>query len=168
MVLADAAYPILKLVHVLAAVFLLSHWLLLAVWKAAADRSGDAKQVADVADRIFRLDRQVTTPVALVAFAAGYVIIRPLGMFGGRVGLNGWAVWGLVLFFVAILAWLLVLKPMEARLADLADGHAMKNERPGEEYRRATLLWLVGVGVALAAGVAAAAMMVFKPVVWPS
>lgn len=161
-------YPALKLVHILSATLLLGNWLTLALWKASADRGGDARTIAAICDRVFRIDRQLTGPVALVAFASGYVIIRPLGMFGGRMALNGWAIWGLFLFFFAILVWYFLLRPMEARMADLADHAAEKGQNPSADYRRATVYWLTGIVLALAFGATAAALMVFKPALWPS
>lgn len=166
--MAAEVYLALKLVHILAASLLLGNWATLLIWKASADRSGDPAAVAIVADRVFRIDRKVSGPAAIVAFATGYFIIRPLGEFGGRIGANGWAVWGLVLFFVAVLAWYFGMRPLEARLADLADAARERNEAAGEDYRRATVLWLLFDAVALAAGIAAAFMMIAKPTVWPS
>jgi uncharacterized membrane protein len=157
-----------KLVHILAGVFLLGNWASLAIWKATADRSGDANIMAAVADRVYRLDRKVTTPVAVVAFAAGYGIIRPLGGFGGLVADNGWAVWGLVAFFLSLAVWYFGLRPLEVRMADLAEGSAQRKENASAEYRRASVVWLLLIAVAILLGIVAAGLMVFKPVIWPA
>ncbi|MHB8586758.1 MAG: DUF2269 family protein [Thermoplasmatota archaeon] len=168
MVDLTAIYNSLKLIHIVSAIFLIGNWASLAIWKVTADRSGDSKVIAQIADRIYRIDRKVTTPVAIVAFAAGYGIIRPLGFFGGLIAENGWAIWGLICFFLALAIWFFGMRPLEVRMADLADGSADRGENPSAEYRRMSVVWLGLVALAIILGLVAGALMVFKPVLWPA
>lgn len=153
---------LLKLVHVVAAITLLANLVLLVAWKASADRSGTPAQRAFVLDRVHVLDRRVTAWAGVLTFAAGYPIIRVLGLWGGSIAAAPWALASLVLMTLAGVGWYFVLLPLEVKMADAAEREAAGGALD-PAYARWSGTWSAGVLAVVAVVLAIAALMVFKP-----
>jgi len=153
---------LLKLVHVIASITLLANFVLLVAWKASADRAGTPAQRAFVLDRVHALDKRVTAWAGILTFAAGYPIIRVLGLWGGSIAEAPWALASLILMTLAGLAWYFVLLPLEVKMADAADREAA-GAALDPAYARWSGVWMAGVLAVVATVIAIAALMVFKP-----
>lgn len=160
----DLAYLSLKYLHIIASVVLLGNFIALAGWKIAADRSRDAKAIAFTMDRIHRFDGVITATSGLLVFAFGYIGVRG---FGVRIANAPFAMWGLILMTVAGLVWYFGMRPLEVRMADLAEDALSKGKNPSREYYRASGLWFACVGTVVFLVLVIAALMVFKPDIWP-
>lgn len=153
---------VLKLVHVVAGIVLLVNFALLAAWKVSADRAGDAKTRAFVLDRVHALDRRVTAWAGLATFAAGYPIIRVLGLWGGSISAAPWAFAALVMMTFGGLAWYFGMLPLEVKMADAAD-RAAEGGPLDDAYARWSGAWLALAAVSALDVLVIAALMVFKP-----
>lgn len=160
----DLAYLALKYLHIVASVVLLGNFLALVAWKVAADRSRDVAAMAFTMDRIHRFDGLVTAVSGLLVFAFGYVGVRG---FGTRIANAPFALWGLILMTVAGLIWYFGMRPLEVRMADLSEEALARGQNAPREYYRASGLWFLCVGLVVALVLVIAALMVFKPDVWP-
>ena len=153
---------VLTLVHIVAAITLFANLALVAVWKSWADRSGDAHARAFVMDKVHVLDRHVTPWAAVITFAAGYAIIRILGLFGGRIAAAPWAFASLVVMTVAGLVWYFGLLTLEVKMADAAD-RARDGSALDPAYARWSGSWFALHGLVTLTVLVNAALMVFKP-----
>lgn len=157
------AQTVLKFVHLLAVSFLLGGLGAQAAWKTVADRSRDAKRIADAHDSLLTVDRWITGPSALATFATGYAVIRVLGAFGGSIGGAAWALWGLILLFVSLAIWYFVLRPTGHKLADLADEAVAKKENLPPAFGSRSATWFAAWFAVVGLVVVVAGLMVFKP-----
>lgn len=149
-------YTVAKFVHILGVVLLLGNFIVAALWKARADRSGDPSAMAFARRTLVQADWAFTVPGIVLVLVGGYamVIRRPFPLHG-----LPWLDWGQGLFYLAVLIWLGVLVPAQRRMAALAAG-----SRPiGEEDRQASRRWAMWGGVATLLLVVVLYLMVTKP-----
>lgn len=159
----DAAYLALKSVHVLAASLFLGFWVFALWWKTSTDRTRDARAIAAMSDRLLAADRSFVGWLGLVTFASGYVIVRPLGYYGGRIASAPFALYGLFLLFGSLALWYFALRPLEIRMADAADAAVAAKAGPSEDYARASGTWVLLASLVIALVVVTAVLMVVKP-----
>jgi len=81
----------------------------------------------------------------------------------GRIAAAGWALWGLILMFVAIGVWWFGMRPLEHKMADLADAAVEGRAELGPEYARKSGTWLLLWGGTVGLILVVAYLMVFKP-----
>lgn len=159
----ETARLVLTFIHLVSVAFLLGGLGTQAIWKVSADRSRDARVIAAIHDKLVTVDRAVTGPAAFLTFATGYAVIRVLGYFGGSIGGAAWALWGLILMFLALAFWYFGLRPLELKMADAADAAASGGAQLGPEHARRSATWLVLWAVVVGLIVVVAGLMVFKP-----
>lgn len=153
---------LLKFFHIVSAMIFFGHLTLQAYWKVSTDRSRDVAAIAVMSDRLHRSAR-ITGGAAFLVFATGYPIIRALGLFGGRIATANFALWGLILMFLALALWYFAMRPLEAKMANLADHAREKKENLGVEYARASGVWLTLLLANVAILVVIVYLMVVKP-----
>lgn len=156
---AGAAYDTLRLLHIVGSMLLTGGFALAMVVKLSADRSGDPARAAGVHRALQRGDRLVLATGAALTFIGGYSMIRFLG---GRISQHWFAVWGLILLFVAMGFWYFGPRRLNKRLAEEAESCVASRQPLGREYAKASVGWLAMTGAALAALLVAAFVMVFR------
>ncbi|HWG91102.1 MAG TPA: DUF2269 family protein [Candidatus Thermoplasmatota archaeon] len=161
---AGLAYNFLKFVHVVAVIVLAGNFIGLALWKLLADRSGKVASMAFVTDLLHRMDGAPTAFAGLATFAFGYVGVRG---FGNTIANTPFALWGLILMTVAGLIWYFGMRPLEAKMADLAEDAVERNEKVGRDYWRASGLWLTLDLVVIGLILVITWLMIAKPDIWP-
>jgi len=151
------SYPLLKALHVLGAVLFVGNIIVTAVWKSLADRTRNAV-VIGFSQRLVTLTDIVFTAVGAVLLATtGSVMAMRLGGFH-----DTWLVWGVALFAVAGITWLVVLVPVQTLQARLARGFAHGGTIP-PRYWTLGRIWMAGGIVATVLPLAALFVMVLKP-----
>ncbi|HVL47863.1 MAG TPA: DUF2269 family protein, partial [Candidatus Thermoplasmatota archaeon] len=159
-----AAYLVLKSIHVIAASLFLGYWVFAAYWKVSTDRARDLRVIAATSDRLLRADRAFVLPTALVLFVTGYVIVRPLGYYGGAIAEAPFALYGLFILFGIVALWYFAVKPVGVKLADIADGAVASDARePTPEYIASSATWLLLVALIVLATLVSAILMVWRP-----
>ncbi len=152
-------FQILLTLHIFSAVWLMSHLIGSAFWKARADRSGNLEHIAATAQALVRSDYTFTGP--------GIAGLLLTGIWMG--GLTGWdrfqEPWLAISFLLTILIvilWLAVLLPQQRRLARLAQAGAARGA-PEPAYRRASKVWSIAGGIITLIPLVILVLMVFKP-----
>lgn len=158
-------YLTLKFLHIVASIVLLGNFLALAAWKRVADRSGDVSAMAFTTDRIHALDGRITAWSGLAVFAFGYIGIRYVAEV--RIANAPFALWGLILMTVAGLLWYFGMRPMEVRMADLAENALAKGQNVGRDYWRASGIWFLLNALVVLLILVIIGLMVYKPDIWP-
>lgn len=155
-----ALYLFLKTIHLIGAVLFLGNLVVTAWWKAAADRTRDARVVAFAQKQVARTD--------LLFTAAGAVLL-----FGGGVGnalahqmdflAISWMAWSFYLFLASGAIWIGVLVPTQIEQGRLAVEFGRGGEIP-EEYWRLARRWNRFGALALLPPLVALILMIYKPV----
>jgi len=155
----DLDYRYYKMLHVLGAVLFVGNLAVTALWKSLADRSGDGRVVAFAQRMVTLTDFAFTGPGAGLVLATGLVMAPT---FDERFWTVSWIGWGLALFGLSGLIWLMVLIPLQVRQAQLAREFASGGEIP-ERYRRLSRLWMVWGCVATLLPLCNLYLMVLRP-----
>lgn len=155
----DTMYATLKTLHIFGVILFLGGLLASLYWKLAADRLANAHFSALVHRRIRGMDRHFVGPGALVTFVAGYVMVRG---FGRTIGNTPFALWGLILMFLALAFWWFGLRNVGETLAQEAAIADANDEPLGQVYAQKSVLWLALAFLAVGLVAAVAVMMVFK------
>jgi uncharacterized membrane protein len=151
-------YVLLKVLHVVGATVLLGTGAGIAFFMVMADRTGDARFVAQtarvvvIADWLFTASAVVLQPITGGALAqmAGYPLTR------------GWIAASLALYVVAGVFWLPVVW-MQMRMRNLARAAADAGEPLPAAYHRFYRIWFAFGFPAFAAVIAIVWLMVAKP-----
>lgn len=151
-------YEVAKFFHVFGAVLLFGNAIVSALWKAGADRTGDAAVAGAAARSIGRADRAFVVPGVILLIATGYAMAarRPWPLHG-----LPWLDWGQGLLYLAILVWLLVLGPAQRRMAALTD--APRGGPLPEGYVQASRRWARWNGVVTVLLLVVVFLMTVKP-----
>jgi uncharacterized membrane protein len=155
----EKAYLWLKAVHVLGAILFVGNLLVTAVWKTLADRTRDGRVIAYAQRMVGVTDVAFTGLGAVVVLLTGLLMIIPYGIEMWRVP---WLMWGLGLFMVSGLLWVMVLVPVQIRQAKLARGFAEGGAIP-DDYWRLARVWAIFGTVATLLPVVNVFLMVYKP-----
>ena len=150
---------LLLTLHILFAIWLMSHLISSAFWKARADRSGNPETIATTAQALVRSDLTFTAP--------GVVGILVTGIWMG--GITGWerfqepwlAISFLLTLLIAVL-WLGILMPQGRRMAQYARDQLEGSPHTGR-YERASRIWSITGGILTLIPVVVLFLMVFKP-----
>lgn len=157
--MGEQVYLAFKTAHIFGAVLFVGNLLVTAVWKALADRSREPRIVA-FAQRVVSVTDVVFTGLgAVIVLVSGMLMIVPYDIEFWNVP---WIMWGLGLFVVSALLWILVLVPIQMKQARLAREFADGGEIP-EGYWRLGRLWMVFGLIATALPLINVFLMVFKP-----
>ena len=150
-------YLLLKLVHVVAVVMFVGNIATGVFWKRNADRTRDARIIANAMEGILRSDRLFTIPGVVLIILAGVAT----AMSGGYPILRtGWIFWSLVLFAVSGWAFMAQVGPLQRKLLAVA-----REGAPGwwERYEELSRRWDFWGAIALVTPLLAVALMVLKP-----
>lgn len=155
----DTMYAVLKTAHIFGVILFLGGLLASLYWKLSADRLASAQFAALVHRRIRAMDKHFVGPGALVTFVAGYAMVRG---FGRTIATTPFALWGLILMFIALAFWWFGLRNLGETLAQEAAIADANDEALGQAYAQKSVLWLAFAFLAVGLVAAVAAMMVFK------
>ncbi len=153
------SYEAFKVIHLFGVIVFLGNIIVTGVWKAMADRTGDAKTIA-FAQRLVTLTDWL--------FTAGGVALILVGAYGmaavGDLDLRhtAWLVWGQAIFVVSGIIWVVVLIPTQIVQARQARAFADGGTIP-DSYWRLSRRWLIWGTVATLVPLANLYFMVFKP-----
>ncbi len=158
--MGEQAYLAFKTAHILGAVLFVGNLAVTAVWKVLADRTREPRIVA-FAQRLVTVTDVVFTGLgAVLVLVSGMLMIVPYGIEFWNVA---WLMWGLSLFVVSGLVWILILVPIQMKQARLARAFADGGEIP-DSYWRLGRLWMIFGLIATALPLVNVFLMVFKPV----
>ena len=105
-------YPYLKLIHIAGAILFVGNITVTALWKTAADRTGNPVIVA-WSQRLVRVtDRAFTVPGILLLLGDGLVMALERGPL---VYHSVWVMWGVTLLLASGVIWGVVLVPVQRR-----------------------------------------------------
>ncbi len=155
-----AVYLTLKLVHIVAASVYLSMFVLGPIVKIASDRARDPAISAFIQDRLWRTSPWVVGISGFIVFSTGYAMVRG---FLGKIAGNPFSLWGLIVLFVSLAVWYFAMRPLEAKMANMADENKDTGVGLGDDYRTASGSWLLANGVMVVLVLVANWLMVFKP-----
>jgi uncharacterized membrane protein len=154
-----ALYLFLKTLHIIGAVLFLGNLMVTAWWKAAADRTRDARVVAFAQRQVARTD---------LIFTAGGAAL----LFGGGVGnalahdmdflAMSWTAWSFYLLLASGAIWIGLLVPLQIEQGRLAAEFGRSGQIP-EEYWRLARRWNRFGALATLLPLIALILMVFKP-----
>ncbi len=157
--MGEQTYLAFKTAHILGAVLFVGNLVVTAVWKVLADRTREPKIVA-FAQRLVTVTDVVFTGLgAVIVLVSGMMMIVPYGIEFWNIL---WMMWGLGLFVVSGLVWILVLVPIQMKQARLARAFADGGEIP-DSYWRLGRLWMIFGLVATVLPLVNVFLMVFKP-----
>ncbi len=157
--LMDQTYQLLKVLHLTGVVIFLGNIIVTGCWKFMADRTGNPEIIAFA-------QRQVTLTDYL--FTAGGVALVLAGGMGNvwYAGYNipetKWLSWGVALFSLSGLIWMVMLIPLQIKLAKIAASFQNGGPIP-EEYRKLSVRWNIWGTVAIILPAVNLYLMVCKP-----
>lgn len=131
-----SAYFVLKLVHILSAAVLAGTGVGIAYFKWIVDRTGNASAIRTVSEKVVFADWIFTLPAILVQAATGFALAHLVGY----PLIHGWLLWAIVLFCVAGLCWIPVVR-LQIRMRDLARAYETHGMPIGEKYLRYSRIW---------------------------
>lgn len=147
-----------KALHVVGAILFLGNVLTGALWGTVAVARRDARLVAHTLDVVNWSDAVFTGPGVLLVMYNGLAMARALG----GVGANRFTLWGLAVLWLVVALWLAAIVPAQHRIQRAAR-EAVDGAGWGKGYLAAVLQWSILGGLAGAASVAIAVVMVLKP-----
>lgn len=153
-------YLVLKLVHIGAVVMFLGNISTGVFWKRNADRTRDARLIANAIDGVNRSDRLFTIPGVLLILVAGIAT----AIRGGYPLLRtGWILWALVAFTLSGIAFGTQVGPLQNKLLAVArEGEAGAADW-WTRYESLSRRWELWGAVALLFPLLAMVLMVLKP-----
>ena len=157
--MGEQTYLAFKTAHILGAVLFVGNLVVTAVWKLLADRTREPKIVAFAQTLVTVTDVVFTGLGAVTVLVTGMLMIVPYRIEFWNVL---WMMWGLGLFVVSGLVWILVLVPIQMKQARLARAFADGGEIP-DSYWRLGRLWMIFGLVATVLPLVNVFLMVFKP-----
>ena len=154
----DSTYLVLKLIHIIGAIVFLGNLIVTGWWKAKADYTRDAQVISFAQQQVTVTDFLFTGGGAVLVLIGGIGNVMRLGADAWG---QSWVTWGLALFTVSALIWLLVLIPIQVRQARIIN-NADDGMVP-EQYWKLGRQWIVWGLIAMALPLANVYWMVFKP-----
>ena len=149
-----------KVLHVIAVIVFLGNITVGVFWKAWADRSQDARIIANTIDGIIVADRLFTIPGVIflliggigAAVAAGYPILG-----------TGWILWSIILFVISGLAFVPLVR-VQRLLSATAHQAIDAGSMSWPLYHQISGAWNFWGMIALTAPIIAVVLMIAKPV----
>ena len=129
-------FQILEFAHVLGAVTILGTGMGIAFFMIMAHRTGDARHIALTASAVVVADAVFTAPAVLAQPMTGFMLLRERGW----VVVEDWVLATLVLYGVAAMAWLPVVR-MQIQMRGIARGAAAAGRPLPASYHRLYRLW---------------------------
>ena len=154
----DSSYLWLKTLHLLGVVLFLGNIIVTGWWKVMADRTRDGRIVAFAQRQVTLTDYVFTLGGVLIVLGSGLANVY---LHGLSYASNPWLAWGTALFVASGIIWVVILVPLQAKLARLTRGFAAGQVIP-EEYWRLCRAWNFWGLVATLLPVSVIYFMVFK------
>lgn len=154
----DSSYLWLKTLHLLGVVLFLGNIIVTGWWKVMADRTCDGRIVAFAQRQVTLTDIVFTLGGVVIVLGSGLANVY---LHGITYATNPWLMWGLGLFVASGIVWVLMLLPLQAKLARLARGFGAGQAIP-DEYWRLCRAWNFWGLVATLLPVSVIYFMVFK------
>lgn len=148
---------LIKTLHVLGAVLFLGNIIVAAVWKALADRSGNATIIAHSQRLVTITDFAFTLTGVVLLAVTGPIMATRLGIQRAS-----WVIWGEALFGLAGIVWLAVEIPVQILQARVIRGIGPSADIP-MRYWRLARVWMLGGSIATVLPLAVLVLMVIKP-----
>jgi uncharacterized membrane protein len=153
-------YPMFKMLHLFSAIVFLGNITTGLFWKRHADRTRDARLIRHTLEGIIGADRWFTMPgvLGLVVFGFGAAGVGGLPMLR-----TGWILWSIVLFIASGVAFMAGVVPLQRRMAALAAAGERSGTLDWDAYHKLSRSWDAWGGFALLTPLAAAVLMILKP-----
>lgn len=148
-----------KVLHVLAVVVFLGNITVGVFWKSWADRTKDARIIANTIDGIIVADRLFTIPgvVGLLIGGVGAAVTAGYPILG-----TGWILWSIVLFVISGIAFG-PLSRVQRLLSATAHEGVDSGSISAPLYSQLSGAWALWGNIALVAPLLAAVLMIAKP-----
>ncbi|MBV8172146.1 MAG: DUF2269 family protein [Candidatus Eremiobacteraeota bacterium] len=152
-------YIAFKIIHVFAVIMFVGNITVGVFWKAWADRTKDARIIANTIDGIIAADRIFTIPgiVLLLIGGIGAALVGHIPILG-----TGWILWPIVLFIISGIAFGPVGRSQRL-LSAVAHEAIDAGSINWEIYDRFSGIWNFWGTIALVAPLIAALIMIAKP-----
>lgn len=152
-------FMLFKVLHVLAVIVFLGNITVGIFWKHWADRTQDARIIANTIDGIIVADRLFTIPgvVGLLIGGVGAAVVAGFPILG-----TGWILWSIILFVISGLAFgplVRVQRLLSATAHEAVDSGSMS----WPLYGQFSGAWSFWGSIALVAPLIAAVLMIAKP-----
>lgn len=110
-------YLFLKFLHIASVVAFLGNIVTGMYWAARANRTRDARLIAETFDGIIRSDRVFTVPgvLGIIVTGVGMALHADYALLG-----TGWILWPILLFAASGAMFGAVIAPLQRRIADMA------------------------------------------------
>jgi uncharacterized membrane protein len=150
---------VLLALHILSAVIFVGNIITAAFWKVRADLSGNLETIALTTRAVLIADWAFTGPGILVLLGTGLAMV---GLTGWERFQELWLGLSFVLLIVTGIIWIVVLVPLQRRMARLArDGAA--SGTLDSAYYRTSRMWAIFGGIATLLPVIILFLMVLRP-----
>jgi uncharacterized membrane protein len=153
-------FILFKIIHVAAVIVFMGNITVGVFWKRWADRTQDARIIANTVDGIIVADRLFTIPgvIFLLIGGVGAAVVAGFPILG-----TGWILWSIVLFVISGLAFgplVRVQRLLSATAHEAVDSGSMS----WPLYRQFSNAWDLYGAIALGAPIIAVILMIAKPV----
>ncbi len=132
------SYEILKSIHVFGAVLFLGNIIVTGFWKYFADQTGKPETIAVAQNLVTRTDWVFTFGGVVLVAIGGYGMVH---MGGLDIAATRWLRWGQIFFLTSGLIWVLILIPLQIKLARLA-----RTFEQGAKFQR-SIGGSIGIGI---------------------
>ena len=151
-------YLLLKFLHILGTILFLGNIIVTAFWKAFADRSKNWQ--------IISFSQRLVTYTDIFFTFIGIAMIVTTGLLMARYFQNywdlKWLVWGVTLFIISFLIWIIILIPVQIKLHGIASKFKDTEIIPFQ-YWSFEKVWMVFGVIATVLPFLSLYFMVFKP-----
>jgi len=148
----------LKFLHVTAAVVFLGDIIVTATWKWFADRTGDPSVAAYAQRLVLLTDKYLMLPSIGVLVTTGYIKAHMLQI-------SAWTtpaiLTGQILFFLSGIIWGVILRPIQMRQMEMANGFRVGDVIPAD-YMVLTKRWMLWGGLAIVLPIGSVFMMIYN------
>jgi uncharacterized membrane protein len=153
-------YEWLKVLHIVSVVLFLGNIITGVFWHKHAERTRDARLIAQAVRGVIASDRLFTMPgvVAIIATGVAMALVAGWPIFGTR-----WIVLSLILFGISGAVFMARLAPLQRRMAAFAESGAAGGNFDLAGYHRLSKQWDFWGATATLAPLGALALMVLKP-----
>ena len=153
------SYLLLKSLHILGIVLFLGNIIITGVWKVWADTSRDWRVILFAQRLVTYTDILFTLPGVLLIAITGTMMASTYGHWWEIT----WLRWGLSLFIISGIIWLIVLIPVQIVLHRLAI-QFQQTEQISQQYWTYEIIWGIFGTIATLLPLMNLYWMVFKPV----
>lgn len=155
----EKSYLLFNTMHVLGAVLFAGNLLVTFAWKLMADRTRDPRVIRFAQRLVTLTDSTFTGCGALLLLLSGLMMVGPYNIEFWNVP---WLLWGMGLFAISAVIWLMILIPIQIKQARMARAFTDEGEIPAS-YWLLSRLWMGFGGLAAALPLITLYLMVARP-----